>query len=71
MDKIINTIAGLGMVAYIIIVAYSLAIIPSWPTNVYQLVNCDFQAPYKCEVVHGIGLVPIASPITVWLETGK
>jgi len=41
----------------------------SWFTNLYKLVNCDWEAPYKDEVVHGIG-VPIApvSFVTCWFD---
>ena len=53
-------------VAMIIILA--LAAIP-WIWNAVKLTNCDFDAPYRCEVVHGIGLtVPPSSIITVWFD---
>ena len=40
-----------------------------WGWNVTKFLSCDFQAPYKCEVVHGIGVViPPVSIITVWIE---
>lgn len=41
----------------------------SWATNLVKLTDCDFEKDYKCEIVHGIGIIPIASPITVWFET--
>lgn len=38
-----------------------------WLTNAVKLVNCDFDAPYKEEIIHTIGLVvPPASIVTVW-----
>jgi hypothetical protein len=40
----------------------------AWVVNLNQLIDCDYDAPYKCEIVHGIGLViPIASLATVWV----
>ena len=36
--------------------------------NLIKLSQCDFNAPYKEEVIHAIGLfVPPASLITCWL----
>ena len=38
-----------------------------WVYNGYKLTNCDFEADYKCEVIHGVGVVlPPTSWITVW-----
>jgi len=35
--------------------------------NAYRLVGCDFESPYKCEVIHAIGVVlPPAAWVTVW-----
>jgi hypothetical protein len=38
----------------------------TWLVNAYKLTRCDFQAPYKGEIIHGIGLIPPLSIITVW-----
>ena len=38
-----------------------------WVINLIQLLNCDFEAPYKEEIIKTIGV--IASPtagVTVW-----
>lgn len=37
-----------------------------WFSNLYKLIQCDFKRPWKGEIVHGIGLIPFASVITVW-----
>lgn len=35
--------------------------------NAFKLSKCDFVEPYRCEMVHGAGLVvPPASWVTVW-----
>ena len=37
--------------------------------NGYKLSNCDFEANYKCEAIHGVGvIVPPASLITMWFD---
>lgn len=38
-----------------------------WLINAVKLVKCDFDAPYKEEIIHAIGLlVPPASIVTAW-----
>ena len=35
--------------------------------NAYKLSNCDFESNYKCEAIHGIGVViPPTALVTVW-----
>jgi hypothetical protein len=39
----------------------------AWLINLFKLFDCDFDAPYKEEVIHFIGLfIPPASIITAW-----
>ena len=36
-------------------------------SNAYTFSQCDFKEPYKCEAMHGLGVViPPASYITFW-----
>lgn len=51
------------------IVALILWGIVSWIGNLNQLLDCDFKAPYKCEVIHTIGIIPLAALVTVWFDT--
>lgn len=38
-----------------------------WLINGYKFINCDFEASYRCEIIHGLGVVmPPASLFTVW-----
>jgi hypothetical protein len=48
-----------------------LIIVGSYGTNIYKLTQCDFVSPLKCEIVHTIGLLPVASVITVWIDTDE
>jgi len=48
-----------------------IAIITCWATNAYKFTQCDFESPYKCEVVHGVGLIPVVSLATVWVDTDE
>lgn len=38
----------------------------SYIVNLIQFFSCDFEAPYRDEIIHGIGLFGF-SIITVWL----
>jgi Tfp pilus assembly protein PilV len=45
-------------------------IVAGWIMNFYKLSQCDFEAPYKAEVIHGVGIVPIVGMVTGWLDVG-
>lgn len=49
-------------------VTFWIIILSAWGCNAYKLTNCDFEKPYKGEVIHAIGLIPILSIFTVWSE---
>ena len=39
----------------------------SWIFNLIQLCMCDFDAPYKEEIIHAVGVfVPYTSFVTMW-----
>jgi len=38
-----------------------------WVKNIIKLTQCDFEAPYKCEIIHGVGLTPVGA-ITGWIN---
>jgi hypothetical protein len=42
-----------------------------WCKNIYKLTQCDFEAPYKAEVIHTVGIIPVVGWITGWLDLGK
>ncbi len=42
-----------------------------WVKNVIKLADCDFEAPYKAEVVHAVGIIPPVGMVTGWLDLGK
>jgi len=53
----------MGAVALTVIVVF----IGAWIYNLNQLLDCDFESDYKCEVVHIAGvLIPPVSLVTVW-----
>ena len=40
-----------------------------WVANFIKLNECDFEAPYKCELVHLAGLHPSVGWVTGWIKT--
>lgn len=38
----------------------------AWIVNLVKLLSCDFDAPYKEEFVHAIGMIPGVSMVTCW-----
>lgn len=56
-------LAGYGAVVALALVA--------WVFNIIALTECDFAAPYKCEVIHAVGIVPPAALVTVWFTSDK
>ena len=42
-----------------------------WVKNIIKLSECDFEAPYKAEIIHTVGLFPLVGAVTGWLNLGK
>ncbi len=51
-------------------IALVLIVGTGWVKDIIKLSNCDFQAPYKAEVIYGIGLIPPVGMVTGWLDVG-
>jgi len=56
---------------FLIYVVIILVVGTGWVKNVIKLSDCDFESPYKAEVVHAIGLIPPVGAVTGWLDLGK
>ena len=39
--------------------------------NIYKLTQCDFEPPYKTEVMRSIGLFPPAGAVVGYMDLGK
>jgi len=57
----------IGLIKTIVWLLIALAVI-GWLKNIVKFSDCDFVAPYKCEVVHGIGIVPVVGAFTGWMD---
>lgn len=52
----------------IFLVAFYTYLFGSWIVNLIQFLQCDFQGPWKDEIVKGIGVLLFpANCVTVWM----
>lgn len=57
-----------------IVLTLAVAIPLGWCMNLYKLTQCDFEAPYKAEVIRSVGVgVPFVGIVTGYIdiEDGK
>lgn len=60
------------MKGFIIIVIVAIIVVGAgWVKNLIKLTECDFEAPYKAEIIHAVGILPPVGMITGWLDVGK
>jgi hypothetical protein len=54
------------------LIVIGLTISGSWLKNLYEFSQCDFESPWDCEIIHGIGIpiVPV-SIVTAWQDFRK
>ena len=56
------------LIAYIILLSIALI---GWISNIIKLSNCDFEEPYRAEVMHTVGLIPIVGAFTGYMDFGR
>jgi hypothetical protein len=55
----------------IVFLCFLITMAVSWFVNIYNLTQCDYEAPYKCEAMGVVGVIPLASPFIAWQDWGK
>lgn len=60
-----------GVGATIFIIAIMIIGFIGWCKNIYKLIDCDFEAPYKTEVIRTISLSPIVGAVTGYMTIGE
>jgi len=54
----------------VVLLVIFIVLITPYIVNFNKLCNCDFESPYECEAIHGVGaLVPPTSWVTMWFST--
>jgi Tfp pilus assembly protein PilV len=66
-----NTDTGISLIAFLFAITIMGIGMTGWVKNIIKLSNCDFEAPYQSEVIHGIGIVPIIGAVTGWIDVGR
>jgi hypothetical protein len=47
---------SVGVLAFLVMVMLGLCSLFGWGLNIYKFASCDFESPYKAEIVRGIGI---------------
>ena len=42
-----------------------------WVQNLIKLSDCDFESPYKTEVIRVIGIIPPVGAVVGWMDIGE
>ena len=67
-----KSLFGLRVVGMILLVCLIIGSVIGWGMNIFKLTSCDFEKPYKAEVIRVIG-VPFA-PVGIiagYMDLGK
>lgn len=48
-----------------------IVVLGGWSVNLYKLTQCDWESPYKAEVLRTAGLVPPIGAVVAWIDLGK
>ena len=58
-------------ILHLVVITVVMYVAVAWFTNIYKLVNADFVAPYKTEVVRTISIVPPIAAVTAFMDIGE
>ncbi len=58
-------------VLFVVLCTFIVAAVTGYVKNVIKLAECDFQAPYKAEVMHAVGIIPPIGMFTGYMDFGK
>jgi len=64
-----DAVAGISVMIYIFITLFMTI---GWVKGVVHLCQCDFEAPYKAEIIYTVGtFVPVVGGVVGWMDFGK
>ena len=55
----------------VIVVAVVAIIGTGWVKNIIKLTDCDFESPYKTEVIRVVGIIPPVGAVVGWMDIGE
>ncbi|MCP4475431.1 MAG: hypothetical protein GY821_12865 [Gammaproteobacteria bacterium] len=56
-----------SIIIFLIWAVIVIAIGTGWVKNIVKLTRCDFESPYKAEVMHGLGIIPPIGAVMGWI----
>lgn len=66
--KTIRAQSGYTLIELIGVIVIPLLLV-FWLWNFVKFTSCDFEPNYRCEVIHGVGIiVPPTAMVTVWFD---
>lgn len=65
-----NKQKGFTVVELVYVILFFFSVI-SWVVNGYKFTQCDFEAPYKAEIIYGLGVATPLCLVTAWVNVGK
>lgn len=60
-----------GILTVIIIISLWLGALSGYILGAYKLASCDFEPPYKAEILYGVGAISGLNAIFGWFNLGK
>lgn len=55
----------------IFLICFMIVFWTGWGMNIYKLVKCDFETPYKTEIIRGIAIIPPVGAVAGWMDIGE
>lgn len=52
---------------YLVVLAVLIVCFTGWVKNLIKLSECDFEPPYKAEVIRTVGIIPIVGAFTGYM----
>lgn len=68
-EKGFTAIEILSLAWFLLVALVMMLGIVGWSMNIYKLTKCDFESPYKSEIIRGAGVaIPVIGAITGYVD---
>ena len=71
MKNLSMKVGGVVLIIYFIYYVVLLFLLIGYVKDIIHLIHCDFNAPYKAEIIYGIGACSGLGGILGWINFGK
>jgi hypothetical protein len=52
---------------FLLWIVFAVGLGTGWVKNIVKFTKCDFEAPYKTEVLRGVGIIPPIGAVIGWM----